>query len=33
MILVSFLSLVRSIVSEARQMERDAARRFPGLGR
>jgi hypothetical protein len=31
MILVSLLRLLRSVLSEARQMQRDAARRHPHL--
>ena len=31
MILVSLLRLLRSVLSEARQMQRDAARRHPNL--
>lgn len=31
MILVSFLHFVRSVLSEARQMQRDAVRRHPHL--
>lgn len=31
MIIVSFLRLVRSILSDARQMRREAARRYPNL--
>jgi hypothetical protein len=31
MILISLLRLLRSVLSEARQMQRDAARRHPHL--
>jgi len=31
MILVSILRLLRSVLSEARQMQREAARRYPAL--
>jgi hypothetical protein len=32
MIIVSVLRLLRSVLSEARQMQREAARRHPHLG-